>query len=281
MLQWLQWLIGIFAKAPAAKLRFEPPRFSLLPAKWLTAHEIDSPPLCAWVAVENFGASVLRTLRIKLDQSPNYPIEAQGLPPNAWRFVPAGNEIQIDFIDPAQVAIFVLFFDTPPASKLPPQLLCGDALVGSRSDWRWALYSAPIPWTVAGLASLIFLTTLGVGGWFVYQEQRSPEARIREEYFNRYVASQGIGACRPRTLIAAKGEVHEGEIGQHVHGIAGALTLNRSSSLQELMARSFTCDPGSLRSLTDATAACFTTKTHSKSSVPCWATTCGLTFALT
>lgn len=237
MLQWIQWLIGIFAKAPAAKFGFEPPRFSLLPAKWLKAHQIDSPPLYSLVWVENFGALVLRKLRIKLNLSPDYPIEALGLPPNAWRFIAASNEIEIDSIDPAATVTFVLFFDTPPASSLPPQLLCGDALVGRSSDWRWFLHVAPQAWAVAGLALLALTAVIAFGIPFVYQEAFSPEARTREDYFNRYVVSQGIRRCTARTLNADKGEVHEGEIGQHAGGIAGALTLNRSSSLQELMAR--------------------------------------------
>lgn len=237
MLSWLRWLLDLISKAPTLKLWFEPPEFSLLPQAWLKAHKISVPPLCSRVGIENFGASVLRKLRIKLEPSPDYSIEGLGLPTVAWRYVEASNEIEIDAIDPHSTLTFLLFFDAPTGSQAPPQLLCDGALVGVRSEWRWLLYSYPGALAIQGVTTLAAIAITVFFVIFIYRERFSPEARTRDDYFNRYVLSRGMRACTLRTLNADHGEVHEGEIRRHINGIADALVLNRSSSLDELLKR--------------------------------------------
>jgi hypothetical protein len=118
-----------------------------------------------------------------------------------------------------------------------PQLLCAGALVGKRSEWLWTLQ-------FAGGQTLMMLTTL-VGTFFVlcflgfsiYQDQYSAEARLRHDYFTRYLTSDGSRPCSPVTLRAERKEIHKGEIRRNMNGMAGALMLNRSLSIDELLKR--------------------------------------------
>ena len=237
MLGWLKWLFELLGKTPTVALLYDPPTYSFLPEAWLLVHEVVSPPLRSRIGVRNFGSTVLRDLRIKLWQSPDYPIEGLELPGSGWRYVEARNEIQIDEVDPDTTLTFFLFFDQLPDAQESPHLLCGGLLVGARSEWLWLLNAAPREWAASAVMALVALGLTASVAVFAYQQQLSPEARAREDYFNSYASARGLKACNLRTLNADQGEVHEGEIARNMNGIPDALLLNRSSSLEELLKR--------------------------------------------
>jgi hypothetical protein len=229
-----QTFFDLFLKAPALHLWLDSPTYSLIPQAWLEAHEIENPPLRAIIVIENFGSTVLKNLRIKLYQTPDHPVETGDLPKDSWQYTKGTGEITIKALDPKCKAFFVLFFDSEPQDKLSPQLLCDDVLVGAKSDWLWELHQLPIL-LVTFLTAIFLLLFFVISN--VYREEWSSEARERKAIFEQYANANGLSKCEPRTLNADKGEVHEGKIRQHINGVPGALALNKSSSLEELLKR--------------------------------------------
>jgi hypothetical protein len=103
----VEWM----ARAPTLRLWFEAPTYSFLPASRLKVHEVEVPPCCSRIGIENFGSSTCAKLRVKLIDAPDYPIESHNVPASSWRYLDATNEIVIDELDPQVTATFLLFFD--------------------------------------------------------------------------------------------------------------------------------------------------------------------------
>jgi hypothetical protein len=232
--------LGALSRVPTAVLLFDPPSYSLLPSAWLKMSGARRPPLTARVGIENFGTNVLRGLRIRLNGLiPSYPIEASGIGASQWRVSADGSSIEIDELDPKEIAAFMLFFEEPPVA-VRPVLLCSDKLVGDKSFWLRSLYTSAWPYVLLpGMTVAFGVAATAYFGHLIYENHWSERATSTQRLLEDYYKAGGLRKCELRTVSASDGSLTELALRSHAKGEADLLRLNNSSSMEMLLKRSW------------------------------------------
>jgi hypothetical protein len=236
--QLISWVASAVARIPMQELLFDPPRYSTLPRDWLRLNGVTTPPLVCRVGVRNFGGSVATKLRVKLNLPwPDYSVEVLGMTVDAVHFRPEQCEIELDQLDPGCTATFLLFYDRPPHFGNEPMLLVDGRRVGRATEWLSMLRSAPYAWLLATASVAFGVAAVGYVGVTIYDVKFSPEARTRAAFLAAYQAENNLRECNVQTLRKSDGNIDEAQVRRHIAGVADAMRLNRSSSLEELLRR--------------------------------------------